>query len=547
MDALASLGSFFLTVIVGLLVLTVLVYVHELGHYLFARWCGMRVNAFAIFMGGVRKTDLRPYLEKPLAHPAWVWAAFVLSFAAAAAGSIAAVLPLYLAGLTLAGIIVPIWAMCRLSVLYHVPLKQILGTWIKSVLVALVVLAFGTKFQGVDPAMFVGALSAATLIALALAYYLPLNLREPEDDKQGFGQINVPCKEDGTVSSLPVRFRPVWHRQGKDGTEYSLLLLPLGGFAQIAGMHAKADGSEAQIEGGFFSRPPWQRLLVLFAGPLFSILFGLIVLFGLYSVAGRYVPDTRPVVGGVSPESGAAAAGLEEGDEIVEIDGQPVPDFYTLTLIVRDNWTETQEGKYEPVPAKVTFRRDGALKTVSVVPTVDTEPQPLRNKDMELQSERAIQARLGILFPMKHVYLSPGEAMVQAVEAPLVMVAGLAKIVAQPSTAKDQVAGPATMATVASAAVNSGLYYVFSLAGVLSISLGVMNLLPIVPLDGGQMVVAFVEMLRGGKRLSLNVQNWLINSGIGLLVLLMLAVSAVDLGRRANANQAETQRQAQPK
>jgi len=62
-------------------------------------------------------------------------------------------------------------------------------------------------------------------------------------------------------------------------------------------------------------------------------------------------------------------------------------------------------------------------------------------------------------------------------------------------------------------------------------------LLPIVPLDGGQMVVAFAELLRGGRRLSLGVQNWLSNSGIGLLMLLMLAVWAVDLGRSSEANQ----------
>jgi regulator of sigma E protease len=64
-----------------------------------------------------------------------------------------------------------------------------------------------------------------------------------------------------------------------------------------------------------------------------------------------------------------------------------------------------------------------------------------------------------------------------------------------------------------------------------------MNLLPIVPLDGGQMVVAFVELLRGGRRLSLRVQNMLANSGFALLALLMLAVFSVDLGRTAKENQ----------
>lgn len=539
MEALASLGQFFLTVVVGLLVLTVLVYVHELGHYLFARMFGMRVNAFAIFMGGVRKTDLAPYLDKKLVSARWVWLAFALSFGAAAVGAVSQNGVLYLAGLGLAGIVVPVWAMVRLSALYHVPVTQVLGTWLKALAVGVVVLALGTKFKGIDPAMVVGVFSSATLIALALAYYLPINMREPEDDKQGFGQVNVVCKDDGTVDQLPVRYRPIWSRQGKDGTEYSLLLLPLGGFAQIAGMHAKADGSESQIEGGFYSKPPWQRLLVLFAGPLFSIAFGFVVLFALYSVAGKYVPDTRPIVGGVGAGSGAEAAGIEVGDVITEIDGHKVEDFYGLTLLVRDKWVENEPGKYEPVPISVTFNRGDKTQTVTIVPKVDEEPQPLRDSNMEILQERAIQARLGVMFDMKHVWVSPFEASRDAIGAPIAMVKGLAGLFTRPSTAKDSVAGPATMASVASAAVNSGVYYVVSLAGLLSISLGVMNLLPIVPLDGGQMVVAFVELLRGGKRLSLNVQNWLANSGIGLLVLLMLAVSAVDLGRSAKANQAQ--------
>jgi hypothetical protein len=62
-----------------LIIITVLVAVHELGHYLFARWCGMHVDAFAVMMGGVRRTDLTPHLKSPL-KPAWMpWAAGIAS------------------------------------------------------------------------------------------------------------------------------------------------------------------------------------------------------------------------------------------------------------------------------------------------------------------------------------------------------------------------------------------------------------------------------------------------------------------------------------
>ncbi len=535
MEALSTLGHFLLTLIVGLLVLTVLVFVHELGHYLVAKHYGMRVNAFAIFMGGVRKTDLYHWLERPLAPTKVVWGVFVASFAAAMVGALVQINALYLCGLLVAGVVVPVWVILRLAALYHVRRSQVIGTLVKSLAVGAVVLAFGTKLQGVDANMVVGVAAGASLIALAIVYYLPVQMREPEDDKQGFGEITIHKVEMGQTEQVPVRFRPIWSKEGSDGTEFSLLLLPLGGFAQISGMHAKADGSEVAIDGGFYSKPPLQRLAVLFAGPLFSVLFGLLLLVGLYSTSGKEARDLRPIVGGVSEGSGAEKAGLKEGDEIVSIDGEHVADFYSMTVVVKDNWVQRGD-KREPVPTVVEFRRDGQLQKVTVVPMVDEQPEPLRNEKLDPIEEREIQARLGIIYGSVIEPIGTGQAVREAVMAPVMMVGGIVNMIIKPKTASDNVAGPTAMAKVTSAAVSEGSYYVIWFAAMLSISLGVMNLLPIVPLDGGQMVIAFVEMLRGGRRLSLHVQNMLVNSGIALLVLMMLAVSAVDLGRSADAN-----------
>jgi regulator of sigma E protease len=308
-------------------------------------------------------------------------------------------------------------------------------------------------------------------------------------------------------------------------------------------MHAKPDGSEVNVERGFYSKGPWQRLLVLFAGPFFSIAFGMVVLVALFTTVGKAEPDTRPIIGLVTEDSGAGKAGLQVGDEIVAVDGVPISSFYDLTVQVGDNWREVSEGKYEPIPAQVTYRREGAVSTVTVVPMVDDEPMPLRDENMELTKELAVQARLGVLYGDRMVRTSLMAATKEAVEAPVLMVTSLASMVVKPSSAGEQVAGPTTMAKVTSAAVKSGLYYVIWFAAMLSISLGVLNLLPIVPLDGGQMVVAFVEMFRGGRRLSIKMQQVLANTGIGLLVLLFLAASAVDLGRNAKENERSEQAQ----
>ena len=535
MGAFGALGHALLTIAVATVVLTVLVYVHELGHYLFARWFGMRVNAFAIFMGGYRKTDLSPYLERPIAPALVVWSVFALAFVGMVAGALVGSGSLYFSGLAVAGVVVPIWTILRLSALYHVPLRQVLLTWGKSLAVGAVVLVIGTRFQGVSAEMGLGVATGASLIALMLVYYLPVQMKEQEDDKQGFGEIVLRPGEE----RVPVRYRPLWARTSKSGTEFSLLLLPIGGFAAIRGMQARQDGSEVRIEDGFYSRPPWQRLITLFAGPFFSVLFGIVVMTAAYSAYGKEVPDDRPIVGGVDKDGGAAAAGIQKGDTIVSIDGQAVPNFYTITKLMHDKWREGADGSRVAVPVSVTYRHDGLLVTARVVPKVDEKPGVVFKPGMELSDEKAISARLGVMFGTRFEPITLGAALGESVNAPIQMVAGLTKTVLAPSKAAENVAGPTAMAQVTSAVVQQGLYNVLVYAGLLSVSLGVMNLLPIVPLDGGQMLVAFVEMLRRGRRLSFTLQTLLANSGFALLVVLMLAVSAVDLGRTAESNREE--------
>ncbi|HXH60579.1 MAG TPA: site-2 protease family protein [Fimbriimonadaceae bacterium] len=543
MAALATLGHFFLTLFTGLFVLTVLVFVHELGHYLAAKMFGMRVNAFAVFMGGVRQTDLTKWLKSPLAPSKYPWIAFVASFVLAVVGALAKSDLVYVAGLFGAGVVVPLWVMLRLERLYHTSEGKAVSIWFKTVLIAVIVLFVGTRFSGVDVVMGVGVLAAATLIALMVMYYLPIQMREQVDDQQGFGQIEVERGEDGSKDKLPVRFRPIWHVVSRDGTEFSLLLLPLGGFAQIAGMHPQPDGSETRIEGGFFSKSPWKRFVVLFAGPLFSVLFGVLLLFGLYTTVGKAVPDYSNLVGGVSEKSGAEAAGLQEGDRITAVNGSPIENFYGLMTHVRNQWKKVGD-KNEPIPTQVTYVRDGETHTVSVVPTVDLEPMPLLDKDMNVLDTKAIQARLGIEFGFKYVPMSVGGALQAVVAEPVDMAKGVVGLFIRPVQASKQLTGPTTMAQVTSEAVKRGPADVIWFAAMLSLTLGVMNLLPIAPLDGGQIVVTIVEMVRGGRRLSINVQNMLTNVGIVLIVALMLTASAVDLGRKASVNSQEAQREA---
>lgn len=515
MDSLQSVALILLSALVFLAVITVLVGVHELGHYLLARFCGMKVDAFAIMMGGRRSTDLSGTLEKPLVRGEILWLVALATLLVLLLANSAKFVPVYLACFAMLGIVLPLWVATRLAALYRLRPKQWGKTMGSAWLASLGLMFIATRFQNVQPSQVLAVLGIASLVGLLIVYYHPVSGRS-EDAPMGEGSLQI----DG--QTVAVRFRPLWSRRSKDGTEFSMLLLPLGGFAAIRGMHPKPDGSETQIPGGFYSKSPLQRLLVLLAGPFFSVAFGVLLFACLYLTVGVYRPSNSPVVSSVLPDKPAAKAGLRAGDRFVRVQGQSVERFYDVLRVVREN-----PGK----PVQVAVLRDGKILNLEIVPEASDGPVPVLGPDLMPTSEMRVQAQMGVPIPRELVRLTPAQAVREAAMAPVAMVSGLLGIVRQPTRASEEVGGPGTIALFAFEATKQGLVGIVALAAGLSISLGIMNLLPIPPLDGGQMLVAFVEMLRRGRRLSIQVQNLVSNVGFVLVLLLVFSVLAVDMGR----------------
>ncbi|MCA0361305.1 MAG: M50 family metallopeptidase [Armatimonadetes bacterium] len=527
MELLNAVGNGLLVGIVLLVVLTVLVAVHELGHYWFAKLCGMHVEAFAVMVGGVRKTDLSGRLTKKLVPASWLWglgsSVSVLTFLAAFFEQRIA----FFVGMGLLTVVGPVWVISRLSALYHRPLLVGLRTLAICWMVVLAIIGLGTGFRFVDPGYVISMFFGGSATAVLLLYYAPVLGAQDMEGNKGRGSIEV----EGT--SVPVRFRPLASWTNKEGTEFSMLLLPLGGFAAIKGMLPREDASEMKIEKGFFSRPPSQRLLVLFAGPLFSILLGIALLFAGFLGQGEPVQTTRVA----SAVDAAAKAGLKEGDKITAINGQPVSTFYEMVSKVRYSFKEEGD-KRTPVAVLVAYERDGVTKEVSITPKVTDTPVPVLGENGEPTAFERYQARIGISPESDFKPISAQQAFNDAVSAPVSGTVQLFKVFTNFETAKESVGGPTVMVEQTSQAVKYGFWMVLIMAGSLSVMLGIMNLLPIPPLDGGQMVIAFIEMLRGNKRLSLTIQNGLHQLGFFAVMGLMLAAFAIDAGRRAEAGMA---------
>ena len=138
-----------------------------------------------------------------------------------------------------------------------------------------------------------------------------------------FGHFWVARRLGFKVLRFSVGFgRPLIEREGKDGTVYALAVLPLGGYVKLLD-EREGPVPAAELSRSFTRKPPWQRILVLLAGPAFNFVFAILVLWGMFWAKGT-LEEARPVVGDVVAESIAGRAGLRSGDRIVALDGKPV-------------------------------------------------------------------------------------------------------------------------------------------------------------------------------------------------------------------------------
>jgi regulator of sigma E protease len=348
-------------------------------------------------------------------------------------------------------------------------------------------------------------------------YLIPLK----EDDDPNFrgeanplegGAMTEPTEVVDTPSGPALR----------ETTVFTIRPWPLGGFVRIKGMIPQEDGGETRVPGGFFSKEPWKRWIVLAAGPAFSVLAGILLIVPMLMFEGEQTLSKKPVFGSLSQDSKALAAGFKEGDRIVSVDGKPVKVFYDMMVAIRDKGSE---------PITLVALRDGKKVEKTFVGAVDKEPTPVFDENFEETGVTKIQTKIGVLPPIEKNKYALGSAVVRAVKMPGEAVAGLAKRVMHPAELKKSVGGPGTMVKQTSIFVDAGFWPMIGFAGTISISLGIFNLLPFPPLDGGQMWIAFVEMLRGGRRLSLRTQLRVINVGFAMVMLLVATVLVIDVQR----------------
>jgi regulator of sigma E protease len=318
-----------------------------------------------------------------------------------------------------------------------------------------------------------------------------------------------------SVFSLGFGTRLFGIRRGK--TDYRVCAFPLGGYVQLVGESPDAELPEGfTAQESFSRRPPWQRMLVVLAGPVFNFLLAWIIFWGLAWSQG--VQEMLPVIGQVTNSSAAEAAGIAPGDRIMDIDGQPIRVWEDLVSRI-----EANQGN----PMLVTVSRDKELIAVHVTPRL----QEKRN----LFGEIKIVPMLGIA-PRGDVesralgFLDAGiQGGRQIWEVSGLMIMGIIKLVERVIPVSDM-GGVILISEMIHKEAQNGLLNLLALTALISINLGILNLLPIPVLDGGHILFFFLETITG-KPLSPKIQQAALKVGMALLLMLMVLATFNDILR----------------
>jgi len=433
-----------------------------------------------------------------------------------------------------------------------------------------------------------------------------------------FGHYWVAKKLGFKVLRFSIGFgKPLLTRIGKDAdrTEYCVSAIPLGGYVKLLD-EREGEVSAAEMPRSFTRRPVLHRVTVLLAGPAMNLLFASI-LYAILAMVGTEI--VKPVIGQVRPESPAALAGLQRGDEIVRVGDRNVDDTEALQIalirqftddgviplrvrrdggersvtlrVVQDRRALTEPGKLLPglgfdlatwnANTLVHEAPDGSagaragLKAGDRVLAVDGQPVANSNefvamvngapdRDISIEVERDAKrlrivatvprvveqgrtiGRLGITLQEGPRAWPPGlivthrsgpiEALVGGVaktwEMSSLTVQMLWRIVTGQVSAKN-ISGPISIAEFAGISAYLGPTAFLSFLAIISVSLGVLNLMPVPLLDGGQVVYQLVEAIKGTP-LSERAQLFGQQIGIALLVVLMSLAFYNDITRHLN-------------
>ncbi len=303
-------------------------------------------------------------------------------------------------------------------------------------------------------------------------------------------------------------------------TEYVISAFPLGGFVKMFGENPdEQEVPEAEKRVSFSHKPVLQRFLIVLAGPVFNLLFSVILFFMIFVFLG--IPDSVDTtrVGKVNDNSPAAQAGLLANDVILRINERDTLKWEDVLLGVKDS-----AGK----PLVILVQRGNEKLPLTVTPAIDA----VKNVFGEVVEQRfmiGIKKADEMVWQESTLYSSFENACLQTWMYISLTAVGFVKIVQQVVPASE-LGGPILIAQIAGEQMRAGWVNLVYFMGLLSVNLGLLNLLPIPVLDGGHLAFLTIEGIRR-KPMNMRAQIIAQQVGMGLLGTLMIFVFYNDIAR----------------
>lgn len=301
------------------------------------------------------------------------------------------------------------------------------------------------------------------------------------------------------VQEFSLGMGPKLLQWGKKETKYSLRLFPIGGYVAMEGEDEESENPRAFCNKGVLA-----RMSVVFAGPFMNFVFAII----FFAVAFMYfgTPSPYAVIGEVSEGSPAASAGLMTGDVVQSVDGKSVETWEDMTACIQAAADKTLSLQLE---------RGSEVITTEVTPQYNEENQRyLIGVTQNIEKANLWQS---IKLGCKQTY-----------EFTTLLIVSLYKMLTGQMAV--DVAGPVGMVSIVGDYAQNALMYLFMLAGMLSVNLGIINLIPFPGLDGSRLVFLGIEGVRG-KPVPSDKEAMVHFVGLVLLMGLMVVITVNDIGR----------------
>jgi regulator of sigma E protease len=303
-------------------------------------------------------------------------------------------------------------------------------------------------------------------------------------------------------------------------TEYGIGAIPLGGFVKITGMNPEEELPPEVAAQGYYRQPVWKRIVVIGAGPAVNIVLAFAILFVLALGATQSTATVEEIVPG-SP----AASSLRAGDEIVAVDGRRYAnasaterlELFAKRVAAHECPGRQLDGCRAATPVTLRVRRDGEAMTFALRPTYDPAVE---------------RTRIGFAYGTEPANLGVAGSAGQAADLIWLVTSRTVTVFARifdPDQRKE-ISGVVGVSDVANQTIEIGARESLFLLAVVSLSLGLINLFPFLPLDGGHIFWSLVEKAR---RRPVPFETMQRAGALGFVLVIMLFVIGLsnDIGR----------------